>query len=148
MSDDPVNDALMSSGRTKSASFEKEGDFVSGTILSRDYRQQTEYGSNEPLFWDDGKPRMQIVLRVQTPDQDNEEDDGVRGVYIKNPSQMWQATKDAVEAAGADGMHVGGIISIKYVGMRKSPKNPKFTQKVYEVGYRPPTSRDDDAPPF
>lgn len=137
---DDVNAALMGGGKVKSASFEKVGDFLSGTIVRRQMKQQTEYGSNEPLFWDDGKPKMQIVVIVQTPDQDDDDDNGERGLYIKLPSQMAQAVRDAVSAAGADGLEDGGVISVKYTGTRKSPKNPKFTQKIYEVGYRPPAN--------
>lgn len=150
---DDVNAALMGGGKVKSASFEKVGDFLSGTIVRRQMKQQTEYGSNEPLFWDEGKPKMQIVVIVQTPDQDDEDDNGERGVYIKLPSQMAQAVREAVAAAGADGLMDGGVLTLKYTGNRKSPKNPKFTQKVYEAAYRPPAFStpipdEDDAPPF
>ena len=136
----------------KSASFKNIGDTVSGEIIRMETRQQTEFGSSTPLVWDDGKPRMQIVVTLQTPDQDDEEDDGVRGVYIKVPSQMLQAVRDAVRGAHAEGLEEGGILSVKYVSNRKSPSNPKFTQKIYEVGYRAPKRvvrlPDDDPQPF
>lgn len=151
MPNDDVNAALMGGGKVKSASFEKVGDYLSGVIVRRQMKQQTEYGSNEPQFWDDGKPKMQIAVVVQTPDQDDEDDNGERGLYIKLPSQMAQAVREAVSAAGADGLEDGGVLSVKYTGTRKSPKNPKFTQKIYEVGYRPPansTSIPDEPPPF
>ena len=148
MSED-VNAVLMGGG-VKSASFKSHGDLVQGEIIRTEMRQQTEFGSSTPLTWDDGKPRMQIVVTLQTPDEDEDGDDGVRGVYIKVPSQMLQAVRDAVRGAGADGLEDGGILSIKYVSDRKSPTNPKFTQKIYEAGYRAPkrvTRLPDDGDP-
>jgi len=132
-----VNTVLMGGG-VKSASFEKFGDVISGEIIRTEMRQQTKFGSGEPLTWDDGKPRMQIVVVLQTPDQDDEQDDGTRGVYIKVPSQMLRAVREAVRTARADGLEEGGILSIKYVSEEKPSKKGFNPQKVYEAHYRAP----------
>ena len=134
---DDVNSVLMGGG-VKSASFENFGDFVQGEIIRTEMRQQTKFGSGEPLTWDDGQPRMQIVAVLQTPDQDDEQDEGVRGVYIKVPSQMLRAVREAVRAERADGLEEGGILSIKYVSDEKPSKKGFNPQKVYEANYRAP----------
>lgn len=145
-----VNSVLMGGG-VKSASFENFGDFVQGEIIRTEMRQQTKFGSGEPLTWEDGKPRMQIVVVLQTPDQDDEQDEGVRGVYIKVPSQMLRAVREAVRGARSEGLEEGGILSIKYVSEEKAAKKGFHPQKIYEATYRAPKRvqrlPDDDGDP-
>ena len=78
----PIDDFFAGSGAV-SAKFDYPGDTVTGKIVSADVRQQTDMDSGEPLFWPDGKPRNQLVLALQTSEQDSDEDDGRRSVYIR-----------------------------------------------------------------
>jgi hypothetical protein len=86
---------------------------VEGTIVDILKTQQKSMEDNEPLFWDDGKPRWQWNVTLQTnlrnwehvtsvpssvddPDEDADpsEDTGLRRVFLKFKSH--QAVKDAI----------------------------------------------------
>jgi len=65
-------------GGGKSAKFETVGDTTKGQVVSAESRQQTDYTSGEPLTWDDGNPRMQLVITLATDERDPDDptDDG------------------------------------------------------------------------
>src|SRR4051812_21173487 len=87
-----------------------------GTIVREpETRQQTDFDTGKPKFYDDGKPMWQLLVAVQTTEKDptNLHDDGIRGFYIKG--QMRDAVKAAILAAGAAGINQGGELFITYV---------------------------------
>ena len=149
-----ANSFLMGSGG-RSATFPNVKDMVWGTIVSFDTRQQTAIGSNEPMFWKDGSPRLQLVITLQTDKVEDDEDDGVRKVYAKG--QMIQAIRKAVTAAGERGLANGGKLAIQYVkdGERtqagfNAPKvyGAKYEPPVYSQSYDDPEFANDDTPPL
>ena len=131
-----ANAFLMGTGG-KSATFHNVKDMVWGTILSAETRQQTKMGSGELLFWDDGKPRMQLVITLQTELQEDEDDDGIRKVYAKG--NMATAIRKAVVKAGRNGLDVGGKLAIQYVKDGESKRAGFNAPKVYGAKYEPPT---------
>ena len=61
------------------------GTVVTGQIVERPtVQQQTEIGTGKSLFFDDGKPREQLVVTIQTEIRDPEvdDDDGKRRVFV------------------------------------------------------------------
>ena len=44
-------------------------------IVDMEERQQTDFTSNEPLFWDTGEPRLQLVITLLTEEKDDEDDE-------------------------------------------------------------------------
>ena len=139
MSYDDVNAALMGGGG-RSASFKNHGDRVWGEIVKSDRIQQRDFDSGEPLFWDDEKtqPRMQIVISLQTDEREDDEDDGVRKVYVKEPSQMLAAMRLAVTKAGAKGIANGGKFLVQYVSDGEPKRKGMSGQKQYFVKYEAP----------
>ena len=120
---------------SKSAKFETVGETVGGPITHiGEARQQTEFGSGKPLTWDDGSPRMQLPVTVQTTLRDaaDPNDDGQRTFYVKG--EMKKAIGQALRAAGAK-MAVGGVLTISYVGEEPTKGFPK---KLYAATYAPP----------
>jgi hypothetical protein len=108
-------------------------------ILDVEAAQQVDFKTRKPLFYDDRKPRMQIICTGQTTERDPaiDHDDGVRKLYIKG--QMRQAVRDAVVAAGARGLERGGSLAVQWVGEEDAGPgmNPK---KLFSAQYRrPPT---------
>src|SRR5690349_10440372 len=84
----------------KSARFPTVGTRVGGRVVKDAQEiQQRDFDSGELLFWDDGKPRMQLVVTVATDEADpaDPDDDGERAIYVK--SQMLQATRQACRRA-------------------------------------------------
>ena len=145
--------ALLMGGGGKSASFKEHGDAVMGEVISMESRQQTDFTTSEPLVWEDGKPRMQVVVTLQTPDQEDDDDDGIRRIFVKVPSQMLAVIRQAVRQAGSAEMEEGGVLTVKYVSDAKPTKRGLNGQKQYEAAYRPPTrsmrlpdDNDDDLP--
>jgi hypothetical protein len=132
-----VSDFLLGGGGA-SAKFTNLGDNVTGTItVTPQLRQQTEYKTKKPKFWDDGQPMMQVVVTLQTSlrDPSVENDDGTRNVYIKG--DMQRAVRDALRAAGAKGLEVGGTLTIVFVGEEPTEGDPK---KLYQATYVPAAS--------
>jgi hypothetical protein len=140
------NQWLMGSGG-RSAKFEKVGDKVSGFITKMEVRQQTDLEGN-PRVWDNGDPRMQLVVTLFTEESDDGDDDGVRKLYVKG--QMTKAVQEAVRKSGRRGLEDDGRLVVKYERDEPPAKKGYSPTKVYVARYEPPqqTVPDDDAEPF
>lgn len=135
MSDD-VNDFLQGGGGV-SAKFPTIGTVVKGTVVRSVRGQQTEFGTGKPLFWDDGKPREQVIITLATDEHDasQPDDDGQRNLYVKG--QMQKAVGEALKQAGAT-LEVGGVLAVQYVGDLPSDRgNPA---KQYRAQYQVPSA--------
>jgi hypothetical protein len=130
------------------------GDVVSGEVLDQFKTQQTKFGDpNTKLFFDDGAPRMQLNVTLQTalrnwdrvtkvPLDENDqpkpasEDDGKRRIYIK--SDMQRAVGKAIrEATGkGGGLRNGGTLAVKLTGFKDVGKGNPLP--LYEARYKAP----------
>jgi hypothetical protein len=149
MTTDP-NSLIMGSG-ARSAKFAAHGDRVWGTIMSSKTRQQTDI-QGQLKFWDNGEPMMQVVVTLLTELQEDDEDDGLRSVYVKG--QMLNALRSAIVKAGERGIGDGGKLLVQYTGDAE-PRQKGFSgAKQYYCKYEPPVSitelpdqsNDEDAP--
>jgi hypothetical protein len=128
--------AWLMGGSVPSAKFETHGDTVTGVITDTpEVRPQTDFDSGQPLFWDDGKPKMQLVVTLATDQRDpgNADDDGTRRVYVKGKLQ--QAVAQAVRKAGAKGLEVGGTLTVTYVGDDEPKRKGMSGAKLYTAEY-------------
>lgn len=109
-----ANDMLMSGG-VKSCSFKGTPPISwTGTILSEPtVQQKRDMDDGTPLTWPDGNPQNQIVVRIQTDVREDQDDDGVRGLYLDNGRKI-AAVREAVKAVGGKGMEPGGKITLTY----------------------------------
>lgn len=151
--------AFLMGGGAKSAAFKSIGDQVQGTILSCVTRQQTEPGG-KLKFYEDGNPMEQLVVTILTQEQENEDDDGLRAVYVKG--QMRAALRAAVLKSGEHGIEEGGEIIVRFSAELPAQTKGFSATKQYRVGYRPPSRQvaipaargdgepgpDDDSMPF
>lgn len=136
MIDSAALDLLKGGG--KSAKFTEIGDTVKGAVVSAESRQQTDYTSGEPLTWDDGKPRMQLVITLATDqrDPDDPTDDGHRNLYCKG--KLLDAVRNAINASGSK-LDEGGTLAVQYTGDGE-PSNPRHNPpKMYAAEYVPPS---------
>lgn len=134
-------DEFLMSGGVKSASFLEIGKTVTGTITREpEVRQQTDFDTGKPLTWDDGTPRMQLMVVLQTTERDpaNPEDDGQRAVYVKG--QMKSVVRDAVRQAGAPGLKVGGTLTVTYVANGVPKRAGGKPPKQYSASYTAPAA--------
>lgn len=126
---------------------------VMGVITSASLSDQTRFGTNPPekILDDDGKPKKQVVVVLQTglrnwagidPDhipKDDQgrqkppsEDTGLRAIFLKN-QMAWKVT-DRVREAGLDDIRVGDTLGVKYVSdLNVNKGNPA---KQYEAVYQ------------
>ena len=126
------------------AKFPAIGTTVTGKIVApAEVQQQSEIGSGKPLFFDDGKPRMQLVITIQTDQRDPEisDDDGKRRVFVTGTkASEGGGMLGAFKRAGITDVQVGGTLTVTYThdGARTSPAYSP--PKQYEVTYAPPNA--------
>lgn len=135
------NAFLMSGGASApSASFLKIGDRHEGEIIEPAPRitQQRDFESRALKFWDDGSPMMQLVVTLQTDENDPEieDDDGKRSLYLKY--MLRDAVANAVKETGAKGLELGGWLSVAYVSQDKPKRRGAQGAKQFEAVYEPP----------
>jgi hypothetical protein len=112
------------------AKFATHGTTVSGTIASEpQVSQQTAFGTNEPLVWSDGSPRLQLIVELETPE-------GLQKLYVK--SGLKNAVSDAVRAAGQKGLQVGGTLTVTYTGDAAPARAGIAGAKIYAASYSAP----------
>lgn len=130
---------LMNGGGAKSffTGDSQPGAAVEGEIVSIEVTQVNVFGTSQPDHWQDGKPKQQIhiVLQTQLPPVD-QDDDGRRSLWIKGWGIHLKALRDAAKKAGVDEPHVGDRMSAKFVGLAERSKAPQ-PPKVYEYTITP-----------
>jgi hypothetical protein len=135
MTNEAANKFLMGGGG-KSAAFKQKGDAITGVIISMEERQQTDFDSGKPLEWDDGKPKMQLVISLLTEESVDEDDDGMRRLYVKGNLQ--RAIREAVIKSGKRTVSDGAMLTVTYTGddvpTRKGMSGAKKYAAVYEPG--------------
>lgn len=127
-----------------SAKFPTVGTTITGTILEPPVdRQQTDFHTKKPLFYDDGGPKMQTIIRLQTDERvsateaaeleiDPKTDTGERSVFAKN--LLRAEFRKAIKAVGARNRQqlVGATMTVTYVKDEKI-KGTTNSKKIYEV---------------
>lgn len=126
--------------------FTNPGDTHTGTITEvSDARQATEFGSNEPAFWDREKtrPKMQVAVTLDTAERDPQDanDTGKRTLWVVEDGRsgsILSAIRQAVHQAGAGTIDIGGQLTVTFSGFDPNSKNPANPRKVYSASYVPP----------
>lgn len=139
----PSVDDLLQGGGSPSLSFKdaKVGDSFTGVITATRAVQVRNYEDPTKLeFWDDGKPKMQIEVTLDTDYRDAsiDDDNGERRVFLFG--QKLTALKDALKAKGLTKLEIGGKFTITFAGT-KPAKNPRYNDvKIYAIDVVAPTS--------
>ncbi|MEV7875177.1 hypothetical protein [Microbacterium sp. NPDC089188] len=116
------------------------GATVTGVVQSAPReRQQTKFGTQEPDFWPNGDPKMQILVDLKTDQRADASDDGERTLYVASKN-MKRAIGEAIRAAGASDIAPGGTLTVQYLGNDPASKNPANPAKMYAATYTAPTS--------
>ncbi len=150
---DDATDFLLGGEKIRSAKFETVNDTVKGTILDANVRQQTDISTGELLTWDDGKPKNQLVITLQTDLREpvavgEDPDDGRRRVYVKGSTKnesksMTVAVREALRAAGAGRLEIGATLAVRYTGDGVATTRGFTPPKQYTAKYEPPAKTDD-----
>jgi hypothetical protein len=93
--------------------------------------QQTDMTTSVPLTWPSGQPKLQVLITLDTtkgdhPEQDDQEDDGLRTLYVKSGVQI--AIRDALKKAGAVAPEVGGRLYVAFTS-ETAPKTKGFNPR-------------------
>ena len=103
-----------------------------GTVIDQEAQQQREYmpdgGIGKPLFWDDGKPKMQVVVTAKQEGTGDE-----YRLYMRG--QALSAARQALASAEAKSFEPGGTIVMAYV--RDEKLKSGYKSKFFEIEYRP-----------
>ncbi len=134
-----TNDFLLGGGG-KSVKFDNVGDSITGEITAAEVKQQTDIATGAPLSWDNGDPRMQLVVTLKTSLREDDDDDGSRNIYVKGSKKagsksLHDAVAQAVRAAGAKGLDVGGTLTVTLVGTEPSATRGFNDRKLYGATY-------------
>lgn len=128
----PDPNSLFSSVSVPSISFKdsKIGDSFTGTITALETAQVRDFDTNEPKFWDDGKPQLQVVLTLDTEylDPTNPDDDGTRKLYLVGAKLT--AMKAAVKEFGKP-VAVGQEVTITFTGEKPNANKRFNATKLY-----------------
>jgi len=132
------DDVLLGGGGPPTFRFETLNDGVLGTILHYKVEQATDIDGNLQT-WDDGRPRMQAVVTLQTELRDRaiDDDDGQRRVFVKG--RMLQGLQRALRDAGLTRAKdcIGGMLRIVWTGEGKAPRRGYSRPKLYDVQFQP-----------
>lgn len=149
--DDPF--APKNGGRNAFGKGKDIGYTVTGVIIEDPQmaQQRDLDNNNAPEFWDDGSPKMQAVVRIQTtldegPDEHGVPDDGVRTIWAKGGkmvgAQGGRTLQEAIRRAGMTAkarVAKGGELTVRYV--EDGPKNGKPNgPKLYKAIYKAPVA--------
>jgi hypothetical protein len=138
---DQIDSAL--SGGSKAA-FNAEspvGTVVTGEIVDVDYRQVTDFTTQQPATFPSGDPKMQFIIRVQTTQRSDGDDDGIRSVYIPAWGKRKAALAEAIRASGAakgsEVMVPGVGFTATYNGEKRGEGGPSgsYTYKEYAYSF-------------
>jgi hypothetical protein len=137
---------LLSESLSNRAFFNKHsviGDTVTGDVIDYEVRQSRDFDDNKLEFWDDGSPRLQLVINLQTdlreePNEDGSDDEGIRSLYVK-----WWGTDrknflTAIKQAGVGDLAEGGKLTASYIGDGEQPDKKKSAPKIRTYGYNAP----------
>ena len=125
-----ISDALASGGTY--LKWEHPGTTYTGIITDVQMRQSRKYESTDLDTWDDGTPKMQIVITLTTDyrDQAQQDDDGTRMASINLWSGQKKALVAACKAAGVTEPEVGQRFTVTHVsgiGNAKAPRVYEYT---------------------
>jgi hypothetical protein len=142
---DSIDEALAGGG-AKSA-FTKDtpvGTRISGVIVDASVQQIKDYVTEKLKFWDDGRPQEQIAIRIKTDLRDpaREDDDGIRGVYVKTWGAWKEALLEAVRNSGqgkvSEALRPGGVFTAEFYGTQ--PSKQGSDTKLYRYQIQPAQS--------
>lgn len=117
------------------------GDSVTGVIEKIETTQVNDFQTKQPAFWNDGRPKEQIhvIIQTQLRDPSVEDDDGRRSLWIKGWGIQLKAFRDACRQAGVKIPKPGDTITERFVGLGQRGDAPQ-PPKVFEFHIEPASS--------
>ena len=117
------------------AKFEEIGTSITGTVVDATISAQTDIDGNVRVF-DSGEIRQQLVITLQTNEHDDEDDDGLRKIFVK--SFMVKPFRNEMKRNKVPSVRPGGELTVTYVADGEVTKKGYSAPKLFEVAYEPP----------
>lgn len=139
----PGVDDLLGGAGAPSLSFKDAavGHSYEGTIVDVRAVQVRNYEDPTKLeFWDDGKPKMQIEVTLDTAyaDPSDPDDDGKRRVFLFG--QKLRSAKEELAKKGMKSIQIGAHFKITLSGTKPSQNKRYNDVKLYTIEMSPATS--------
>lgn len=114
-----------------------------GEIVGITEQQQTDANTKQPAFWPDGNKIMIKIVTLQTREQDDKDDRGLRSAWLPASRDITKAVHEALKAGSPNliRLQIGGWLFITRTGSRQTTQKngakglPAFT---YTARYIPP----------
>lgn len=103
-----------------------------GQVLAKRLGNQTVPGG-QVKTWDDGSPRKQLIVTLQTNERTSAEDDGKRELYIKG--DLVRAVREELRAKNVNDVQIGAWIYVAWTG--EKPTNKGNPMKLFSAQYTP-----------
>lgn len=131
---------LVANSETAAPSFftkdSKIGDTITGAVVGVQTRQARDIQTRQPRVWENGDPVLQVVVSIQTDEKTDENDDGVRAVFIKFWGAQRQALLDALKDANLSDVPLGSTFTASFVGTEKSNNRAFSDTKLFEYSIK------------
>lgn len=116
------------------------GDTVTGVIEKIETTQVNDFQTKQPAFWNDGRPKEQIhvIIQTQLRDPSVDDDDGRRSLWVKGWGIQLKAFREACRQAGVKIPKPGDTITERFVGLGQRGDAPQ--PKVFEFHIEPASS--------
>lgn len=117
------------------------GDSVTGVIEKIETTQVNDFQTKQPAYWNDGRPKEQIhvIIQTQLRDPSVDDDDGRRSLWIKGWGIQLKAFREACRQAGVKIPKPGDTITERFVGLGPRGDAPQ-PPKVFEFHIEPASS--------
>lgn len=117
------------------------GDSVTGVIEKIETTQVNDFQTKQPAYWNDGRPKEQIhvIIQTQLRDPSVDDDDGRRSLWIKGWGIQLKAFREACRQAGVKIPKPGDTITERFVGLGQRGDAPQ-PPKVFEFHIEPASS--------
>lgn len=136
---DDIDKALSTGSKSAFTAESVAGEKVRGPIISVDYRQVTDFTTQQPATFPSGDPKMQFIISIQTDQRQDDDDDGARSLYIPNWGKRKLALVDAIRVSGASkGSEVlvpGVVFEATYNGEKRAQGGPSGTYSYKDYTY-------------
>jgi len=136
MSNQSIDDVIETSHQYHPATkWAKVGTVIEGEVLEAWMQAKRKYGSTEVDTWDDGEPKMQLIVNWVV--------DGEKQTAYTKPT-LQRAVFDAVKASGGR-LSGGGRLWTKRVADEPSSTKGYAPKQCYEAAFTPHDSDVDDS---
>ncbi|MDK6349837.1 hypothetical protein [Bifidobacterium scardovii] len=123
------------------------GDTVTGVIEKIEPTQVNDFQTKQPAYWNDGRPKEQIHIIIQTQLRDPSVDDGDgrRSLWVKGWGIQLKAFRDACQQAGVKIPKPGDTITETYIGLGERGNAPQ-PPKVFSFHIEPANGNQSQQP--